>query len=88
MLYRDRYRKITPDKIRTAAHLALSREVARKSLVLLENRNKTLPLAGSGMKRKISVVGPFADCQSCCKITSNQENLRSPFSFLRWIACV
>ena len=39
--------------------------------MLLENKNRTLPLkvktaaAGAVAKLKIAVVGPFADCQSC-----------------------
>ena len=51
-------------QIRSAAHLSLSRRVATESPVLLENKNKTLPLSAA-TKRKIAVVGPFADCQSC-----------------------
>ena len=51
-------------QIRSAAHLSLSRRVATESLVLLENKNNTLPLSAA-TKRKIAVVGPFADCQSC-----------------------
>ena len=74
------YRQIPFEQIRTAAHLALSREVATKSLVLLENRDwpdlggqATLPLqspapaAGQAQGRKLSfaAVGPFSDCQAC-----------------------
>ena len=58
------YRKIGFDQIRTAAHLALTRKVATKSLVLLENKNNTLPLSPK-KKWNIAVVGPFADCQAC-----------------------
>ena len=49
----------------------LTKQVATESLVLLENKNRTLPLkvktaaAGAVAKLKIAVVGPFADCQSC-----------------------
>ncbi|MDM0119362.1 beta-glucosidase BglX [Variovorax arabinosiphilus] len=39
-------------------HRAAAREVARKSMVLLENRNRTLPLAKS---KTIALVGPLAD---------------------------
>ena len=56
------YTKIAMGRIRSPAHLALSREVATKSLVLLANRNRTLPLR---RRQKIAVVGPFADCQAC-----------------------
>ena len=41
------------------AHLALAREAAARSIVLLENRNNTLPLAPS--VRRLAVVGPMAD---------------------------
>ncbi|MGJ7489639.1 beta-glucosidase BglX [Variovorax sp. ZT4R33] len=39
-------------------HRPAAREVARKSMVLLENRNRTLPLAKS---KTIALVGPLAD---------------------------
>ncbi|MCU4119436.1 beta-glucosidase BglX [Variovorax sp. N23] len=39
-------------------HRAAAREVARKSMVLLENRGQTLPLAKS---KTIALVGPLAD---------------------------
>ena len=63
--------RIEKSEIRTKAHLALTKQVATESLVLLENKNRTLPLkvktaaAGAVAKLKIAVVGPFADCQSC-----------------------
>ena len=57
------YRKLLPERIRSAAHLNLTRRVAAKSLVLLVNHNKTLPL--SPTKKRIAVIGPVADCQSC-----------------------
>jgi beta-glucosidase len=40
-------------------HLKLAREMARRSIVLLKNENKTLPLKKDG--RKIAVIGPLAD---------------------------
>jgi len=39
-------------------HRTEAREIARKSLVLLENRNQTLPLKRSGT---VAVIGPLAD---------------------------
>lgn len=39
-------------------HRAEAREAARKSMVLLENRNQTLPLKKAG---KVAVIGPLAD---------------------------
>jgi beta-glucosidase len=40
-------------------HLAASREVAKKSIVLLKNNNKTLPVTGK--VKRIAVIGPLAD---------------------------
>lgn len=44
--------------IGSAPHRAVALEVARQSLVLLENKNNTLPLTGI---RRIAVIGPNAD---------------------------
>lgn len=41
-------------------HRAEARDAARKSLVLLENRNQTLPLQKRGT---VAVIGPLADAQ-------------------------
>lgn len=45
--------------VRSAEHIALAREVARESVVLLENKNSTLPL--SSKLKRIAVIGPNAD---------------------------
>lgn len=42
-----------------ASHRALAREAARKSIVLLQNRNELLPLKANG--GRIAVVGPLSD---------------------------
>jgi beta-glucosidase len=42
------------------AHRALAREAAAKTMVLLENKNATLPLAA--LPPKVAVIGPFSDC--------------------------
>ncbi len=42
--------------VRSPAHISLAREVARESVVLLENRKHTLPLSA----RRIAVIGPNA----------------------------
>ena len=41
-------------------HLSLAKEVARQSFVLLENRNRTLPL-DTGQLKSLAVIGPLAD---------------------------
>ena len=56
------YRSISKDHIRSAAHLELTRQVAAKSLVLLENKKSVLPLRAD-KRYNITVVGPFADCE-------------------------
>ena len=44
------------------SHLSLAREAAQKSIVLLENRNETLPLRPAQQNiNKIAMIGPFAD---------------------------
>lgn len=43
------------------AHAEVALEAARKSIVLLENRNQTLPLSATSKSGKIALVGPFAD---------------------------
>ena len=64
-LFRNPYLRIgTADQdpadphVESRMHRAEAREVARKSMVLLENRNQTLPLARGGT---IALVGPLAD---------------------------
>ncbi len=42
-------------------HLAIARDVARKSIVLLKNEGDILPLKKSG--QKIAVIGPLAACK-------------------------
>ncbi|WP_075591177.1 glycoside hydrolase family 3 C-terminal domain-containing protein [Labilibacter marinus] len=53
------YLNIGPEKIHCDEHVALSREVAQKSIVMLKNKNNTLPLSKD---IKIPyVTGPFAN---------------------------
>jgi len=47
-------------QVRTAENITLARQVARESVVLLENKKNTLPLDKSKIK-KIAVIGPNAD---------------------------
>ncbi|RSL60448.1 hypothetical protein CEP54_006720 [Fusarium duplospermum] len=52
---------IDPDAI-TLSHIPLALEAAQKAIVLLENREKTLPIRPSEQKvKKIALLGPFAD---------------------------
>jgi beta-glucosidase len=59
-LFDDPYRYIDEQRpakeIMTAEHLELSREAARKSMVLLKNQGQVLPLKGEG---KIVFIGPM-----------------------------
>ncbi len=60
-LFDDPYRSLDParemDQSHIAAHDALSRDAARRSIVLLKNDAQTLPLKKQG--QKIALIGPF-----------------------------
>ncbi len=53
------FSKIPYTEVDSAEHRRTALEAARKSIVLLKNQNRTLPLQGS--VRRIAVVGPSAD---------------------------
>lgn len=55
--YCDEQREI--DNVYTAENLIFAREVAKKSIVLLKNENKLLPLSKN--IKSIAVIGPLAD---------------------------
>lgn len=61
-LFDDPFRRIEPrrerTRIRTSATLALAREAATKSIVMLKNDDALLPLPRSG--KRIALIGPFA----------------------------
>ena len=62
-LFDDPYipENIDPDAL-TQEPIPLTLEAAHKSIVLLENRNSTLPLSlEDGKLRKLALIGPFAD---------------------------
>src|SRR5690606_20855150 len=60
-LFDDPYRSLDPareaDQSHIAAHDALSRDAARRSIVLLKNDDAVLPLKKQG--QKIALIGPF-----------------------------
>ena len=70
-LFDDPFRRIDTRRekarSRLPAHLALSREAGRKSIVMLKNEGDLLPLAKG---RKVAIVGPFA---------SGQHDLNGPW---------
>ncbi|MFC0605999.1 beta-glucosidase BglX [Winogradskyella pulchriflava] len=47
------------NEVYTPEHLAIARDVAKKSIVLLKNENKLLPLSKN--LKSIAVIGPLAD---------------------------
>jgi beta-glucosidase len=62
-LFDDPFRRIDSRReqarTRTEAHLALAREAARRSIVMLKNEGDLLPLPRSG--KRIALIGPFAE---------------------------
>lgn len=61
-LFDDPYRSLDPAReaadLKRPEHRALAREAARRSIVLLKNRQNVLPLARD---TKIALIGPFAE---------------------------
>jgi beta-glucosidase len=64
--------KIKPSDVGTPAHRALALEAARKSIVLLENAGKTLPLGSS----RIAVIGVDADDLGVIEASYNGTAIR------------
>jgi beta-glucosidase len=54
------YSKITPEVLDSPAHRAIALKAAQQSIVLLQNRDRLLPLDKTKLKR-IAVLGPCAD---------------------------
>jgi len=54
------YSKISPDIIGSSTHIQLALRAAQESIVLLTNKNRTLPLDKNKVKT-IAVIGPHAD---------------------------
>ena len=65
-LFEDPYRFFSNERenreVKSSRLMEFSRDMARKSIVLLKNANKTLPL--SREIRKIAVIGPLGDNQN------------------------
>lgn len=75
-LFHDPYRRIgravdDPAEVNAESrlHREAARQVARESLVLLENRGQTLPLRRDA---RIALVGPLADSPSTCSAAGRQ----------------
>ena len=64
-LFDDPFRRIDvrreTTRVRTPAHLAVARESARRSIVMLKNDGDLLPLPRAG--QRIALIGPFAQGQ-------------------------
>jgi beta-glucosidase len=64
-LFEDPYRYSDPAReekyVMTEEHIAFARDFSRKSIVLLKNKNNTLPLADD--VKSIALIGPMADNQ-------------------------
>jgi beta-glucosidase len=64
-LFEDPYRYSDPEReekyVMTDEHIAFARDFSRKSIVLLKNENKTLPLSDD--VNSIALIGPMADNQ-------------------------
>ena len=58
------YSGINASEIESASHIALAREAAEKTLVLLQNNNDILPLSSSSPIH-LCVFGPNANCTAC-----------------------
>jgi beta-glucosidase len=62
-LFDDPFRRMAPARSkarsRRPAHLALAREAARRSIVMLRNEGDLLPLKPAG--QRIAIIGPFAE---------------------------
>ncbi len=76
-LFEDPYHGASSEKFEkvclTKENRKIARDAVRKSLVLLENKKKALPLTG----KKIAFIGPYADeknMQSSWAISCNPEN--------------
>jgi len=71
------YKDIPISCIESPAHRELAREAARQSIVLFKNKNNTLPLDKSKLK-KIAVIGPMAGVCNLGNYSGAPKHLVSP----------
>eukprot|EP00931_Biecheleriopsis_adriatica_P050241 TRINITY_DN2907_c0_g1_i5.p1 TRINITY_DN2907_c0_g1~~TRINITY_DN2907_c0_g1_i5.p1 ORF type:complete len:466 (+),score=106.18 TRINITY_DN2907_c0_g1_i5:132-1400(+) len=89
-LFDDPYKSLSTDaeaavESQREAHEALAREAGKKSIVLLKNEHKTLPLKKSG--QRIALIGPFAcdqdNLEGCWTVYGNKQRAVSIESGIR-----
>jgi beta-glucosidase len=76
------YSKISPDVVDSAKHHAVALKAAEKSIVLLQNRDRLLPLDKAKLK-KIAVIGPLADRVVRNNYNGRHDNLVSALEGIR-----
>jgi len=76
------YSKIPPSVVDSPAHRTIALEAARQSIVLLQNRDKLLPLDRSKIKR-IAVLGPLADQRIVNNYNGTPPKMVTPLEGIR-----
>lgn len=76
------YSKISPSVINSAAHRAIARKAAQQGIVLLQNKEQTLPLDRGKVKR-IAVLGPMAERVVRNNYNGNHIDLVTPLKGIR-----
>ena len=72
------YKNLPEAKIATEEHCAISREVAEEGIVLLKNKNNSLPLNPKKVKN-ILVTGPNADKKLCLLAMGGSSWVHAPY---------
>ncbi|MCC9642436.1 glycoside hydrolase family 3 C-terminal domain-containing protein [Rhodopirellula sp. JC740] len=73
------YHNLSPEIIGGEAHRSVALDVARKSIVLLQNKESALPLDQEELKR-VAVIGPLADRVVLNNYNGRHENLVTPLA--------
>jgi beta-glucosidase len=76
------YSKISPSVICSPEHRALALQAAQKSIVLLSNRNRFLPLDKNRLK-SIAVIGPHADLFTAGGYSGKAKNPVTPLQGIK-----